>query len=137
MAAEIFEFSHRKLETTPMKLHTTKTCTLVLHVALIALYVMPAVAVAAVPSAADLLRYHASEPSKPRSVVVTFDNFTFQPRELRIGSERFQLAPRDKIRLNVTVGAKVQVYSSVNSQLNGATVTTISEASNLREVVIQ
>ena len=120
-----------------MKLHTIKTRTFVFHVALVALYLLPAVAVAAVPSAADLLRYKASKPSKPRSVVVTFDNFTFQPRELRIGSERFELAPRDKIRLNVTVGAKVQVYSSVNSQLNGATVATVSETSNLREVVIQ
>src|ERR1700709_182250 len=125
MAAEIFEFSHRELETTPMKIHTIKTRTFVVHVALIALYVLPAVAVAAVPSAADLLRYNASKPSKPRSVVVTFDNFSFQPRELRIGSERFQIGPRDKIRLNVTVGAKVQVYSSMNSQLNGETVATV------------
>jgi hypothetical protein len=117
-------------------MHTIKTRTFVFHVALIALYVLPAVAVAAVPSAADLLRYNANKPSKPRSVVVTFENVTFQPRELRIGAERFEVAPRDKVCLKVTVGAKVQVYSSMNSQLNDTTLTTVSETSPLRDVVI-
>jgi hypothetical protein len=116
--------------------HTIKTRSFVFHVALIALYVLPAVAVAAVPSAADLLRYNSNRPSKPRSVVVTFESVTFQPRELRIGAERFEVSPLDKVRLNVTVGAKVQVYGSMNSQLNGTSLTTVSATSPLCEVVI-
>ena len=119
-----------------MNLHTIKNRTFVFHVALIALYVLPAVAVAAVPSAADLLRYRSTGPSKPRRVIVTFENFSLQPRELQIGVDRFELAPRDRVQLNVVVGAKVQVYSSMNSQLDGATVTTVSETSPLHEVII-
>jgi len=119
-----------------MNLHTIKNRTFIFHVALIALYVLPAVAVASVPSAADLLRYRSSESSKPRRVIVTFENLSLQPRELQIGADRFELAPLDKLQLKVLVGAKVQVYSSMNSRLNGETVTTISETSDLHEVVI-
>jgi hypothetical protein len=118
-----------------MNLQSVKTPTIVLHAALVALYALPGTA-APLPKLSGLF-HRTPAIEKPQSVIVSFHNESLEPRELEIGTKRFPIAPCGDLRLRIDLGSAVRVYSSMNSQIDGATLLTVTAGSDGQEVAIK